>query len=801
MRDDLRGSLRSLLRRPAIHLVIVGTLALGIGAATTVFSLVHQLLLAPLPYPAADRLVRVWERTPEGSPFPVSHPTYRNLQSLDVFEEVGAVSEIPHGMVLSGAGTPVRVQAAAASASLLRLLGPPMRLGRTFTADTDGAGEVAAEVVLSHDFWLRRLDARESVLGQPIRLDGSTFTIVGVLAPGAGFPAASEVWVPLASAPMLASLPDRDDKWLSVVGRLAARHSIEEARAQATALGRRLSEQHPQSNSGWSFDLTSLQASVVSRPQRILLWTLTGAVACLLLLACANVAGLLLIEAIRRDGEFRLRAALGATRGRVVRQLLVESAVLAGLGAAVGIGFAFQAVDLVRVHAAGLMPGLEHVEVDRVALLLALALATACCLLIGSAPGARAATVDLRAGLDGTGQATRIGRPSLRGGLVVLEVGLALVLLAGAAVMATSFARLSAVDAGFVFDRVLAVPLDLAAHAIQEEGQAGLLQAIETRLAALPEVAGVGATTTNPWRQFGFSNAVTPVELAATAPASGLLQAQWRAVTPGFFASLGVPILQGNGFSPAILPDGPRVVLVSRTLAARLWPGADPIGKRLLWGGTTGQPRTVIGVTGDIRDVQLDAAPPPLLFVPHVQTPVPSMTLLVRTRGDAVALIPAVRDLLRELAPGMPVPDMAPVASGHADATARPRLIAATLAAMAMTGLVLAASGIYALLAFAVVQRRRELAIRLAVGSTPRQVTRLVLADGLRLTLAGIVLGMGAALSVGDLVTGSLYGVVPTDPVILTAVAVVLLAAALAASYVPARAASRVDPVRALRSE
>lgn len=801
MRDDLRGSLRSVLRRPALHLVIVGTLALGIGAATTVFSLVHRLLLASLPYPAADRLVRVWERTPEGDPFSVSYPTYRDLQSLDAFEEVGAVSEIPHGLVLSGEGAPVRVQASAASASLLRLLRPQMRLGRTFTADADGAGDAAAEVVVSHDLWLRRFDAREDVLGQPVQLGGSTFTIVGVLAPGVGFPAAAEVWVPLANSPTLSSLPDRDDKWLSVVGRLTARHSIEEARDQAAALGRRLSEQQPQANGGWSFDLTSLQASLVSRPQRVVLWTLTGAVACLLLLACANVAGLLLIEAIRRDGEFRLRAALGATRGRMVRQMLVESAVLAALGAAVGIGFAFQAVDLVRTHAVGLMPGIERVEVDRLALLLSLALATACCLLIGTAPGARAATVDLRAGLDGTGQTTRTGRASLRRGLVVLEVGLALVLLAGAALMATSFARLSAVDAGFAFDRVLAVPLDLTAHATEEEGQADLLRAIEARLAALPEVEGVGATTTNPWRQFGFSNAVTPVELAATAPPSGLLQAQWRAVTPGFFAALGVPILMGEGFSPAILPDGPRVVLVSRTLAARLWPGADPIGKRLLWGGTTGQPRTVIGVTGDIRDVQLDAAPPPLLFVPHVQTPVPSMTMLVKTRADAAALVPAVRGLLRELAPGMPAPDISPLAGGHADATARPRLIAGALAAMAVTGLVLAASGIYALLAFAVVQRRRELSIRLAVGSTPQQVTRLVLADGLRLTLVGIVLGMGAALSMSELVSGALYGVAPTDPVILALVAGVLLGAALAASYVPARAASRVDPVRALRSE
>lgn len=801
MQSDLRRTLRTMLRRPVVHLVIVGTLALGIGAATAVFSLVYGLLLAPLPYPSAENLVRVSERTPQGDPFAVSPPTYRDLQSLDAFEDVGAMSEITDGMVLSGGGEPVRLQAAAVSASLLRLLRAPMRLGRTFTAGADADGATTAEVVLSHDLWSRRFGGRDDVLGQPVQLNGAPFTIVGVLAPGVGFPEATEVWVPLAGSPAMAALPDRDDKWLSVVARLAPGRSLSHARDQLGALGRRLSEAVPQANEGWSFDITSLQASLVSRPQRVILWTLMGAVACLLLLACANVAGLLLIEAIRRDGEFRLRAALGATPGRVVRQLLAESAVLAACGTAVGVACAYQAVHLARLHAAGLVPGIARVEVDRVALLLSLALATACCLLIGSAPGARAATVDLRAGLDGTGQATRAGRARLRRGLVVLEVGLALVLLAGAALMATSFARLSAVDAGFAFDQVLAVPLDLGAHVAREGGDTNLLYAVEARLAALPEVAAVGATTTNPWRQFGFSNTVTPVELAATAPRTGLLQAQWRAVTPGFFAALGIPILRGEGFSPTILPDGPRVVVVSQTLAERLWPGNDPIGKRVLWGGTVGEPRTVIGVAGDIRDVQLDAAPAPLLFVPHAQTPVPAMTLMIKARGDAAALAPGVRAVLGELAPGLPVHDMTPVTTSHAEATARPRLIAGALIAMATTGVVLAASGIYALLAFAVVQRRRELSIRLAVGSTPGQVTRLVLADGLRLALMGVVLGVGAALSVGELVTGALYGVAPTDPVILMVVACILVGTALAASYVPARAASRVDPVRALRSE
>jgi predicted permease len=782
-------------------MVIVGTLALGIGAATTMFSIVHGVLLAPLPYPSADHLVRVWERTPQGDPFSVSPPTYRDLQALDTFEDVGAVSEITEGLVLSGQGEPVRVRAAASTASLLRLLRAPMRLGRTFTADLDAPGAAEAEVVLSHELWMQRFGGREDAVGTSIQLDGVPFSVVGVLAPGVAFPEATELWVPLASRPAMTALPDRDDKWLSVVARLAPGQSMDQAADQLHALGRRLSAEYPHANEGWSFDITSLQTSLVSPPQRVVLWTLMGAVACLLLLACANVAGLLMIEAIRRDGEFRLRAALGASPGRVVRQLLVQSLLLAMSGAAIGVVCAWQAVHLVRLHAAGLVPGLERVSVDRLALLLSLGLATACCLLIGSAPGLRAATVDLHTGVDGTGRGgTHPARARLRRGLIVLEVGLALVLLSGAALMATSFARLSTVDAGFRHDNVLAVPLD-SSTTRQGGGDTTLLGAMEARLASLPDVEAVGATSTNPWRQFGFSNTVTPMELAASAPRSGLLQAQWRAVTPGVFEALGIPLLRGEGFPPTILPDGPRVVVVTRGLAERLWPGADPIGKRVLWGGTVGEPRTVIGVVGDIRDVQLEAEPLPLLFVPHAQTPVPGMTLVVKARGDAAALEPMVRALLREIAPGLPVPDMSTLATSHAEATARPRLIAGALAAMAATGLVLAASGLYALLAFAVVQRRRELSIRLAVGSTPGQVTRLVLADGLRLTLLGIVLGVATALSLGEWVAGALHEVAPTDPVLLTIAAGVLLGASLAASYHPARAAAQVDPAGALRAE
>ena len=801
MRNAVHRPWRALARRPAVHLVIVGTLALGIGSATTVFSLVHALLLAPLPFADSDRLVRVHEVTPQGDPFSSSLATLRDITQLGAFDGVGAMSEITDGLVLTGAGAPARVQAASVSASLLHLLGMPMTSGRTFTPEADARGTVVREAVVSHRLWVQRLGGPQALEGGVIRLNDTPFTVVGVLAPGAGFPDGADVWVPLSSTPAIVDMGDaRDDRWLAIVARRKADRSEVQARAELRALGERLAQAYPEGHAGWQLDLMPLQRSLVSPAQRLVLWTLTGAVTCLLLLACANVAGLLLIEAVRRDGEFRLRAVLGASGWRLAGQLLAESALLAGAGMVCGIGLAYWLVGLVRTHAVGLVAHVDRIAVDGTALTASLALATVCCLLIGTSPGVRAATLDLRAGLDGSGAATRAGRAGTRRALVVLEVGLALVLLAGAALMATSFARLAAADTGIDVTGVTAVPLDLSGSRTVDQS-AALLAAVEQRLAGATHVEAVGATTTYPWKQFGFSNTVTPVEQAATAPSSGLLQAQWRAVTPGFFEAAGIPLVTGTTFPTTLRPEGPRVVVVTRTLADRLWPDADPVGREILWGGTTGTPRTVIGVVGDIRDVQLDAPIQPMLFVPHAQAPVPAVTLLVKSRAGLDVVRAEVENAWRELVPHLPAPDVAALSDSRSAVGTRSRLVAAALTAMAVIGVVLATSGVYALLAFAVVQRRRELAVRLAVGSTPTQVTTLVMADGLRLTLAGIVAGLAGAMLLGDVAGDVLYGVQATDPVILAAVVALLLTSATAASYLPARAASRTDPVRALRSE
>lgn len=793
-------SCRSLLRRPVVHLVVVATLALGIGAATAVFSLVHGVLLAPLPLRESARLMRVHDVTPQGAVFSTALPTYRDLRAIEAFDGIGAMSEITDGLVLSGEGAPVRVQAAAMTASLLHLLAPPTVRGRLLQLAVDEPGNVVREVVLSHRLWTERFGARDAIAGEVVRLNDQPYTVVGVLAPDAGFPTAADVWVPLSGSPAIVDMDGRDDRWLSVIARLRAGRSEGAAREQLQAFAERLAEVYPQAQAHWQIDLLPLQASLVSPPQRLVLWTLAGAVTCLLLLACANVAGLLLIEAIRRDGEFRLRAVLGASASRLAVQLLVESAALAAAGTVLGVALAYWLVALVRSQAVSLMPQLTRVSVDGTALSTSLVLAAVCCLLIGTAPGLRVATIDLNAGLGGAGQAIRAGRSRVRRALVVVEVGLAMTLLAGAALMATSFARLSATASGLDIRRVAAVPLDLSG-ARTAEASASLVQTIEARLADHPLVEAVGVTTTYPWRQFGFSNTVTPIEQASTAPPTGLLPAQWRAVTPGFFAAAGIAVLRGETFDDAVRADSPRVVVVSRTLVERLWPDADPIGRQILWGGTTGTPRTVIGVVDDIRDVRLDAPAEPLLFVPHAQTPVPTVTMLVKSRTSTDAVTPVVRDAWQALVPHLPVPEVTALASSRSAVTTRPRLAAAALSGMALIGVVLATSGIYALLAFSVAMRRRELAVRMAVGSSPAGVTRLVVADGLRLALAGIAIGATLSVVIGDAIRDAFYGVSATDPGVLTVVAAFLLMSALAASYLPARAAARTDPAEVLRSE
>jgi predicted permease len=794
MIQDLAYAVRNLRRHPFIGAVAVLTLALGIGGATAVFSVVDAVVLRPLPFESPHRLVRVFETTPDGVPFSFSAQNFFDLEEgTKALEHVAAFKEAG-AMVLGDAGEPRRVVAVPISASLPEVVGVAPALGRFFGRDEDRILSAERPVVLSDALWRERFGGEATVIGRAIRLDGELSTVVGVMPRGFDFPRAADAWVPLRANPQA----DRDDKELAVIGRLAAAASLTQARGELRAFGAALSDAHPKANRGWSAGAILFDEWLVAPRFRDAVWVLFGAVGLLLVLACANVANLLVAHGATRQGEMRIRAALGAGRARLARQLFTESAVLGALGTTAGVLVA--SWSIAAVHALGdtRVPRLEGVQVDATVLGFACLAGMMSCLVFGLAPAVHAARVDLRAGMDAGVRHTASGR-RLRHALVAAEVALALVLLVSAGLLANSFMRLVRVDSGFNPAGVIAVSLEVSPARYPDDRLAAFLAELLERVRAVPGVTSAAATSTSPFRQFGFSNDVTPEDRAATAPPSGLVRADWRSVTPGFFETLRIPVIAGRTFAPADRQDAERVVVVNQSLARLLWPDAGAVGKRIYWGGTTGRTRTVVGVTADFQDEQLDAAAGPMLFVPHAQVGVPGMTVVIRTPLDAAVIAPALRAAVRSLDGSLPPPEVHAVEASRAAAAAGPRFNTALLGAFAAIALVLAVTGVYAMLAFTAIERRRELAVRIALGASARAIVRLLVAGGLAPTAVG--LGVGLALAAGStrVLQSLLFDIAPTDPWTFGGAALVLLTAAALACYLPARRAGRLDPVSVLR--
>ena len=794
MIQDLAYAVRNLRRHPFIGAVAVLTLALGIGGATAVFSVVDAVLLRPLPFESPDRLVRVFEVTPDGVPFSFSAQNFFDLEAgTKALEHVAAFREAGT-MVLGDAGEPRRVVAVPISASLPEVVGVAPALGRFFGRDEDRVESAERPVVLADALWRERFGGATTVIGRTIRLDGESFTVVGVMPPGFDFPRAADAWVPLRGNPRA----DRDDKELAVIGRLAAGASLTQARGELRTFGSALSDARPKSNRGWSAGAILFDEWLVAPRFRDAVWVLFGAVGLLLVLACANVANLLVAHGATRQGEMRIRAALGAGRARLARQLFTESAVLGGLGTSAGVLVA--SWSIAAVHALGdtRVPRLEEVRVDATVLGFACLAGMMSCLVFGLAPAIHAARVDLRAGMDAGVRHTAGGR-RLRHALVAAEVALALVLLVSAGLLANSFMRLVRVDSGFNPAGVIAVSLEVSPARYPDDRLAAFYSELLDRVRAVPGVTSAAATSTSPFRQFGFSNNVTPEDRAATAPPSGLVQADWRSVTPGFFETLRIPVIAGRTFAPGDRQDAERVVVVSQSLARLLWPDAGAVGKRIYWGGTTGRTRTVVGVAADFQDKQLDAAAGPMLFVPHAQVDVPGMTVVVRTPLDAAAIAPALRAAVRSLDGSLPPPEVHAVGASRAAAAAGPRFNTALLGAFAAIAFVLAVTGVYAMLAFTAIERRRELAVRIALGASARAIVRLLVAGGLTPTAVGLAVGLALAAASTRVLRSLLFDIAPTDPWTFGGAAVILLAAAALACYLPARRAGRLDPVTVLR--
>lgn len=790
---DLRYSLRALRKNPGFTIVAVCTLAIAIAATTTIFAVVDATIIRPLPFPEAHRLVQIHETTPQGSDFSASEPDYLDFSAARSLESLGAFR--PVELALTSDGDPRQLRAIAASRTLLPVLGVRAAIGRNFAEAEDVAGQPSNVALLSDAFWRSRFQADSSIVGRAIDLNGRRTTVVGVLPATLRFPDA-EIIVPLRADPS----SRRGDHWLTLVGRLRANATLASLHADLDVITRRIATTNAESK-GWGTRSEPLFEALVDRNFRLGGWVMLAATGLLLLLGCANVANLLLARATARQAEMGVRAAMGAGRQRLIGHWLTESALIVTLASVIGVLGASWATSAIHAFGAGRIPRLEEVTVDGRVVAVAVLLGVITTLACGLIPALRASRVDPAAVL---GEGARSGpsrrQRALRNALVVVQLTLSVMLLVGAGLLLRTFAALSSADVGFDAARVLAVKVNLPVQRYDEAQQSIFYIRLTERLRALPGVRAVGATAIDPFSGWNFVNNVTPEDRVGTTPAAGYMQAAWRSVSPDFFSAMGITTLRGRVFSKDDPWDGPRIVVISRSLASALWPNEDPIGKRIYWGGTNGKPREVVGVVNDVRDVAPQTPAQPTLFLPSNQIPMPGMTVVVRTMNDPIALTAAVREAIRALDPTLPVDDIHALSRNRFDAMTAPRFNLWLMSTFALLALVLSASGIYAVIAFNVVQRHREIGIRLAIGAAPRGVVAFFVRGGAVLVALGVGVGVILGYFAARLMRGLLYGVAPSDPLTFAGVAVMLAVVALAAIWIPARRAARVAPMDALRA-
>jgi putative ABC transport system permease protein len=788
--QDLRYAVRRLWASPGLTLAVSFTLAIGICGTAATFSVVDAAILRPLPFADPASVVRVREVTPEGQPFSVSEPDYLDLaQRLHTISSIAAMK--PLQATLTGAGDATRVEAAAVTATLFPMLGVSPVGGRLFTNDDEHPGSASVAIV-SEALWRRRLHGDPGAVGRTIVLDGSPVAIVGIL-PNRGVVPAVDVWVPL--APSMAR--DRTDKWLDVVARVKPGYSVAAVTEDAATVIGELAAEHPELRM-WSAQAETIDDWLIGPGVRRTMWVLAGAVVALLALACANIAGLLMSRMPVRRFEMGIRGALGAGRARLIRQLLTEHLLLAVVGGAIGLLGAEWTVTGLSALLSGVLPLGRVAQIDgRVVGVTALIVCVAT-LLFGTVPAFHAAPAEVASTLRSGGRGTTRRSRRWSNGLVTVQVALAMVLLAGSFLLIGSLARLSLVDPGFHARGVLTVPLSLAAPRYSDERRIVFFDALGDRLAATPGVEAVGATATNPFREWGFANDVTPEERKADAPPSGLMQAGWRSVTPGFFDALEIPVIAGRTFTPADRDGREPVAVISRGLADRLWPRETAVGRRFYWGGLDGSPRTVVGVVGDVRDTRLDSPPTPLVYLPYAQVPMEGMTLLVRARAGTPGLSEAIRQAVRTLDPSLPADEIESLDANRQRAVSAPRFRVVMLGTFGAVALALAALGLYGTVAFTVAQRSREIAIRVALGAPPAQIVRLFFRDGAALAVAGTAAGLAIAWGAAGILRALLFETPARDPRAFLPAAALLVGVAVLASYVPARRATRVDPIATL---
>jgi putative ABC transport system permease protein len=800
--QDLRYGLRLIRKNPGFSAVVVLTLAVGIGANTAIFSVVNAVMLRSLPFADPDRLVRLNESNPErGWPtFAVSHPTFLDWRARNqTFEAMAATSGTSAN--LGTAGQIEVVRGSAVTVDFLTVLGCAPLMGRNFLPEEDKPGGNTRVVIITYGSWQKRFGGDSDVVGKTLTINENTFTIVGVLPESFGWGTGSnfELLLPLAPDPGR----NRSDHRLMVIGKLKEGVSREQALADMNTIAAQLGEQFPESNKGWQVSGQGFYDWLIPEPIRRSLLLFLGAVGVVLLIACSNVANLMLARAAARQKEISIRIALGASRWRIGSQLLVEALSLAMISGIAGLGVAWMAAKALKALDAGSVPRLDELSMDGRVLGFSLLISLLTGVLFGLAPAIHAARTNLNEMLKEGGRSVTGGkvRQRIRNLLVTVEVGLSVALLISAGLLLRSFWRLQDVNPGFQADHLLTMRINLPRNRYQDNPRAWqFYKRLVEETGALPGVQAVGVTSGVP---MGGGNTATDIGIEGKPAATDGKQpsADWRIVSPGYFRTMGIPV-RGREFDDRDTGDSQPVTIISEEMARRYWPGDDPIGKPVVVMSFGNRPFTIVGVVGDVRSLALDSDPNPVVYVATAAAATWNpMNLVVRTSGEPTAQVSAVRSTLGSIDPNVPVYDVRTVDELLASSLGSRRFTMFLLATFAAVALLLACVGLFGVMAYLVSQRTHEIGVRLALGARPGDVFRLIIGRGMALAAAGSALGLAGAWAIGRFLESMLYQIKPADPLTFVSAPILLLAVALLACYVPARRAMKVDPMVALRYE
>jgi putative ABC transport system permease protein len=795
--QDLRYGLRSLRKKPGFALTAVIALALGIGANSAIFSVINGVLLRSLAYRDPGTIVMVWEKSLRGgrtqnSVSPANFLDWKKQSSS--FEQIAASWDTRAN--LTSGGEPEEIQIQKVSADFFPVLGVPPELGRSFVRQEETPGTEPV-VILGHDLWQSRFAGNRAIVGQTVTMSGRNFTVIGVMPPGFHFLNTQiKAWMPLQLDP--ATDWRKSGRFLRSVARLKPGVTVQQAQAEMDAIGKQLEVAYPDYNKSWGVNLVPMHEQIVGDIRPVLL-VLLAAVAFVLLIACANVANLLLSRAASRQKELALRAALGAGRVRLIRQMLTESVLLALMGGVVGVLLAYWGIQLLVAFAPDNIPRLNEIKIDPRVLGFTFGVSLLTGLIFGLVPALQSSRPNFNDALKEGARGSSSGNRLVRNLFVVAEMAIALVLLIGAGLMLRSFSQLQQVKTGFETEKVLTMRVQLpGAKYGQPQQRAEFFKRAEERLAALPGVKSVGAISylplTGPATSTSFNLAAKPL------PPSESPATEVRPITPGYFTAMGIPLVKGRVFDQR---DGgnSRVVIINETLARKFFPGQDPIGQQLIVRWEPDFVDEIIGVVGDIKETALEQEPNPAIYWPHPREPYSFMNFVIRASIDPVSLSAAAAREIHALDPDQPVADVRTLDQVVAKSIARPRFNTLLLAIFAGVALALASVGIYGVMNYSATQRTHEIGIRMALGAKPGDILRLVVGHGMKLTAAGIGLGVVASLALTRVMTNLLFGITATDLPTFLGVSAVLTIVALLANYIPARRATRVDPVIALRYE